>query len=90
MTVSAVRDAVAVRISKDTLTQLLHEQVAFSYLFMSHILNGTRPVEADLIDQLFNSSERLLARLLLLWRITARERKPDPILAKIINYNGPI
>jgi len=83
MTVSAMSDAVAVRISKDALTQILHEQVAFSDLFMSHILNRTMRVEADLVDQLFNSSERRLARLLLLLANYGKEGKPEPILAKI-------
>ena len=52
-------------------------------MFMTHILNRTIRVEADLIDQLFNSSERRLARLLLLLANYGKEGKPEPIIAKI-------
>ena len=52
-------------------------------MFMTHILNRTIRVEADLIDQLFNSSERRLARLLLLLANYGRQGKPEPILTKI-------
>jgi CRP/FNR family cyclic AMP-dependent transcriptional regulator len=59
------------------------EQPAFSQMFMTHILNRTIRVEADLIDQLFNSSERRLARLLLLLANYGSEGKPEPIITKI-------
>src|SRR3984885_1611331 len=52
-------------------------------MFVTHILNRTIRVEADLIDQLFNSSERRLARLLLLLANYGSEGKPEPIIAKI-------
>lgn len=83
MSVSALTDAAAARIGKDALTKVLHEQEAFSDFFMSHILNRTMRVEADLVDQLFNSSERRLARLLLLLANYGKDGKPEPILAKI-------
>ena len=83
VTVSALTDANVTRIAKDTMAKLLHEQDAFSDLFMSHILNRTIRVEADLVDQLFNSSERRLARLLLLLANYGKEGKPEPILVKI-------
>jgi CRP/FNR family transcriptional regulator, cyclic AMP receptor protein len=83
VTVSAMTDAVAVRITKEAMGQLLHDQEPFSDLFMSHILHRSMRVEADLIDQLFNSSERRLARLLLLLANYGKEGKPEPILAKI-------
>ena len=83
VTVSAMTDAVVVRIEKPEMIRLVQEQPAFSQMFMTHILNRTIRVEADLIDQLFNSSERRLARLLLLLANYGNEGKPEPIIAKI-------
>jgi CRP/FNR family cyclic AMP-dependent transcriptional regulator len=83
VSVSAMTDAVVVRIEKFEMVRLIQEQPAFSQMFMTHILNRTIRVEADLIDQLFNSSERRLARLLLLLANYGNEGKPEPILAQI-------
>jgi CRP-like cAMP-binding protein len=83
VTVTAMTDAVVARIEKPTLARLLQEHPAFSQAFLTHILNRTIRVEADLIDQLFNSSERRLARLLLLLANYGGEGKPQPILSKI-------
>ena len=83
VTVSAMTDVVVVRIEKPTMVRLFQEQPAFSQMFVTHILNRTIRVEADLIDQLFNSSERRLARLLLLLANYGNEGKPEPILAQI-------
>ena len=82
-TVSALTDAVVVRIEKQEIIRLIQEQPAFSQMFMTHILNRTIRVEADLIDQLFNSSEKRLARLLLLLANYGKEGKLEPILAHI-------
>ena len=82
-TVSAITDAVVARIEKAEMIRLVREQPAFSEIFMTHILNRTIRVEADLIDQLFNSSERRLARLLLLLANYGSDGKPEPIIAKI-------
>ena len=82
-TISAMTDALVVRIEKDTMIRLLHDQAAFSEMFMTHVLNRTLRVEADLIDQLFNSSERRLARLLLLLANYGKEGVPEPVIAKI-------
>jgi len=65
------------------MVRLVQEQPDFSQMFMTHILNRTIRVEADLIDQLFNSSERRLARLLLLLANYGNEGRPEPIIAKI-------
>ncbi len=65
------------------MTNLLQHDVAFSEMFITHLLTRTMRVEADLIDQLFNSSERRLARLLLILANYGNEGKPEPILAKI-------
>jgi len=83
VTVSAMTDAVVVRIGKLEMSGLIREQPGFSQIFTTHILNRTIRVEADLIDQLFNSSERRLARLLLLLANYGNEGKPEPIIAKI-------
>jgi CRP/FNR family cyclic AMP-dependent transcriptional regulator len=82
-TVSAMVESVVVRIEKDTMVRLLDEQAAFSQMFTTHILQRTMRVEADLIDQLFNSSERRLARLLLLLANYGSDGKLEPILAQI-------
>jgi CRP-like cAMP-binding protein len=83
VTVAALTDAVVVRIARPQMILLIQEQPAFSKMFMTHILHRTIRVEADLVDQLFNSSERRLARLLLLLANYGGDGKPEPILAKI-------
>ena len=83
VTVSAMTDAVVVRIEKVEMIRLVQQQPAFSRMFMTHVLNRTIRVEADLIDQLFNSSEKRLARLLLLLANYGKEGKLEPILAPI-------
>ena len=82
-TVDAMAESVVMRIEKEEMVRLLHEEPLFSEMFMTHLLNRTMRVEADLIDQLFNSSERRLARLLLILANYGNEGKPEPILAKI-------
>ena len=82
-TVSAMSESVIVRIEKATMVRLIHDHADFSKLFMEHVLQRTMRVEADLIDQLFNSSERRLARLLLLLANYGSAGQPEPILAKI-------
>ena len=60
-TVSAMTECVIVRIAKVDITRVIHEEPAFAELFMSHLLARNSRVEADLVDQLFNSSEKRLA-----------------------------
>ena len=83
VTVTAMTDAVVERVEKPTMVRMIQEQPEFSQMFITHILNRTIRVEADLNDQLFNSSERRLARLLLLLANYGSEGKPEPILAQI-------
>jgi CRP/FNR family cyclic AMP-dependent transcriptional regulator len=83
VSVSAMTDAVVTRIEKSAMVHLIHKHPAFAQMFVTHILNRTIRVEADLIDQLFNSSERRLARLLLLLANYGNEGKLEPILAQI-------
>ena len=63
--------------------RVLHEEPTFSEMFVSHLLARTIRVEADLVDQLFNSSEKRLARALLLLANFGKEGQPEPIIAKV-------
>ena len=71
------------RVEKADIVQVLHEEPAFSEMFISHFLARTIRVEEDLVDQLFNSTEKRLARLLLLLANFGKEGRPEPIIAKI-------
>ena len=70
-------------IEKAAILNVIHEEPAFSEMFIAHLLGRTIRVEADLIDQLFNSSEKRLARLLLLLANFGKDDKPEPMIAKI-------
>ena len=63
--------------------QVLHDESTFSELFMAYLLTRNARIEADLVDQLFNSSEKRLARVLLPLAHFGKEGKPEPVLAKI-------
>ena len=82
-TVAAIADSSVVRLQKAAVIRVLHEEPAFSELFMAYLLARNIRMEADLIDQLFNSSEKRLARLLLLLANFGKDGKPQPVLAKI-------
>jgi len=79
----AMTDGVAVRIEKAAIIRLIHDNSEFSELFTAHLLARTIRVEADLVDQLFNSSEKRLARLLLILANFAKEGRPEPIIPPI-------
>ena len=82
-TVATMTDAVVMRLEKAAIVRVIHKEPAFSEMFIAHLLGRTIRVEADLVDQLFNSSEKRLARLLLLLANFGKEGKPEPIIAKI-------
>jgi CRP-like cAMP-binding protein len=82
-TVSALTECVIVRISKTDITRVIHEEPAFAELFIAHLLARNGRVEEDLVDQLFNSSEKRLARTLLLLANFGKEGRPEPIIAKV-------
>jgi CRP-like cAMP-binding protein len=82
-TVSALTKSVIARISKGDITRVIHEEPAFAELFIAHLLARNGRVEEDLVDQLFNSSEKRLARTLLLLANFGKEGKPEPIIAKV-------
>ena len=81
--VSALTNCVIARISKADITRVIHEEPAFAELFIAHLLARNRRVEEDLVDQLFNSSEKRLARTLLLLANFGKEGLPEPIIAKV-------
>ena len=82
-TVSAMTQCVIVRIAKADITRVIHKEPAFAELFIAHLLARNSRVEEDLVDQLFNSSEKRLARMLLLLANFGKEGRPEPIIAKI-------
>jgi CRP/FNR family transcriptional regulator, cyclic AMP receptor protein len=82
-TTTAIDDCVITRIEKATMIATIHNEPKFSELFISYILARNSRIEQDLIDQLFNSSEKRLARLLLLLANFGKEGKPEPIVGKI-------
>jgi CRP/FNR family transcriptional regulator, cyclic AMP receptor protein len=71
------------RVGKNEIQRLLQDEPAFSQMFVSHILARKDRVEEDLVDQLFKSTEKRLARLLLLLANFGKEGGPEPIIAKI-------
>jgi len=82
-TVSAMTECVIVRITKADITRVIHDEPAFAELFIAHLLARNSRVEEDLVDQLFNSSEKRLARILLLLANFGKEGRPEPIIAKV-------
>lgn len=82
-TATAVEDSTIVRIDKDAMIRVLHEEPTFAELFMAYLLEHTIRIQEDLVDQLFNSSEKRLARVLLLLAHFGKEGKPETVIAKI-------
>lgn len=82
-TMSAMTDCVIVRMDKASIIRVIHEEPAFAELFIAHLLARNSRVEEDLVDQLFNSSEKRLARTLLLLANFGKSGEPEPVLAKI-------
>lgn len=82
-TASAMTEAIVAQVEKTAIQQLIHDEPAFSEMFIAHLLERTARVQADLVDQLFNSSEKRLARTLLLLANFGKEGQPEPIIAQI-------
>ena len=80
---SAMSNSIMVRIEKATMVRVLHEQPALSETFMAFLLSRNIQIEAELVDHLFNSSEKRLARLLLLLAHFGKEGKLEPVIPKI-------
>jgi CRP/FNR family transcriptional regulator, cyclic AMP receptor protein len=82
-TVMAMTECVITRLDKAAVVRVLHDQPKFSEAFMAFLLARKARVEEDLVDQLFNSSEKRLAKALLLMANFGKEGKPEPVIAKI-------
>lgn len=82
-TASAMTECDTMRVTKAEIQRLLRDEPAFSLMFVSHILTRNARIEEDLVDQLFNSTEKRLARLLLLLANFGKEGRTEPINAKI-------
>lgn len=79
----ALTESEVTRVEKAEMLRLLHAEPAFAELFMEHLLTRNGRIEADLVDQLFNSSEKRLARTLLLLASFGKDGAPLPITAKV-------
>jgi CRP/FNR family cyclic AMP-dependent transcriptional regulator len=80
---TAMTECLITRLDKAAMIRALHDAPDFSEKFMSHLLTRNIRVEADLVDQLFNSSEKRLARMLLILANFGKEGKPEPVIAKV-------
>jgi CRP/FNR family transcriptional regulator, cyclic AMP receptor protein len=82
-TTTAMDDSVITSITKEAMLAALHDEPKFSEMFVSYLLVRNHRIEADLIDQLFNSSEKRLARMLLLLANFGKAGSPQPISPNI-------
>lgn len=82
-TASTVLRSTIMRVDKSVMLNLLHREPEFAERFLAYLLSRNIRMEADLVDHLFNSSEKRLARLLLLLANFGQESKPIPVIAKM-------
>jgi CRP/FNR family cyclic AMP-dependent transcriptional regulator len=80
---TAITPSVLLRIERKERIRALHQEPAFSDMFVSYLLSGNARVQEDLIDHLFNSSEKRLARVLLLLAQFGKDRTPEKVIPKI-------
>lgn len=80
---SAMTDCTVLRIGKQSMIEALHREPSLSEVFVTHLLARNIRFEEDLVDQLFNSSEKRLARILLLLAHFGKESKPETVIPKI-------
>jgi CRP/FNR family transcriptional regulator, cyclic AMP receptor protein len=81
--VTAITDCSVMRIDKKSMIEVLHREQAFSDMFVAYLLTRNIRYEEDLVDQLFNSSEKRLARMLLLLAHFGKDGKPESVIPKI-------
>ena len=86
-TATAMTDCTLVRLEKAAMARMLHEKHHISELFVTHLLSRNIRYEEDLVDQLFNSSEKRLARILLLLSHFGKEGRAEPVLPRINQEN---
>lgn len=80
---NALQSSTIIRIDKTVMQDLLHREPEFAEQFLAHLLSRNNRMQADLVDHLFNSSEKRLARLLMLMANFGQDSKPIPVIAKI-------
>ena len=80
---AALSECTIIKLKKDVVVRLLREEPAFSEMFLAHLLSRNSRIEEDLVDQLFNSSEKRLARVLLLLANFGKEGKPEKVVARL-------
>ena len=80
---TAMTDSTVMKIDKKSMVEVLHREHAFSDTFVAYLLTRNIRYEEDLVDQLFNSSEKRLARILLLLAHFGKEGKPETVIPKI-------
>ena len=80
---TAMTDCCVMRIDKRSMTDVLHQEHAFSDMFVAYLLTRNIRYEEDLVDQLFNSSEKRLARILLLLAHFGKEGEPETVIPKM-------
>ena len=83
LTATALTKCALMRIKRTEMVRVLHEEHAFADVFVSFLLARNVRIQADLVDQLFNSSEKRLARILLLLANFGKEGKPESVIPKI-------
>jgi CRP/FNR family cyclic AMP-dependent transcriptional regulator len=86
-TATAITDCTVARVEKPLMARMLHEQHDFSELFVTHLLSRNIRYEADLVDQLFNSSEKRLARMLLLLAHFGKESRAEAVVPRVSQEN---
>jgi CRP/FNR family cyclic AMP-dependent transcriptional regulator len=82
-TATTAENSILVRIEKTAMIRVLHDEPAFSELFLAYLLGRNIRIQADLVDHLFNSSEKRLARLLLLMAHFGKEGRPEQVVPKV-------
>jgi CRP/FNR family cyclic AMP-dependent transcriptional regulator len=82
-TATAITACTALRISREEMIHVMHEEQSFSDIFLKFLLEHSMRIQADLVDQLFNSSEKRLARILLLMAEFAKPGEPEQYIPKI-------
>ena len=82
-TATSITACAALKITREEMIRVIHEEHSFSDLFLKFLVERSMRIQADLVDQLFNSSEKRLARILLLMAEFGRDGEPEPLIPKI-------
>jgi CRP/FNR family cyclic AMP-dependent transcriptional regulator len=82
-TASAIQTSSIMRVGRSSMVRLLHRESEFAELFTAYLLSRNVRIEEDLVDQLFNSSEKRLARILLLLAHFGKESRPESVIPKV-------